>query len=210
MISYHQPMSKQSIIIGLTGNIGAGKSEILRLAQQRGARVIDADKVAHQVMTPGGRAYAAVAAAFGREVMQPDGTIDRVGLGRIVFSNPDRLATLEHIVHPAVIEAIRREIEAAPEPVIVIEAIKLLESGISSALCDQVWVVTSPVEQQIVRLMQSRGMSRTEAEARMATQSPQAFKISQADVILDNSGTLDALATQFEAAWQRLDLLQPV
>lgn len=198
------------IIIGLTGNIGTGKTTVLRMLAARGAYTIDADAIAHQVMEPGGRAYEAVVAAFGPEILNPDGTINRQRLGQIVFADPDRLARLEQIVHPAVIAVINALVEQTTAPVVVIEAIKLLEAGMAVTLCDQVWVVTSPVEQQIERLMAERGMTREAAMARMASQSPQSFKISQADVVLDNSGTFADLERQVEAAWQRLGVAVPV
>ncbi|MCS7038201.1 MAG: dephospho-CoA kinase [Anaerolineae bacterium] len=197
------------IIIGLTGNIGTGKTTVLRMLAERGAYTIDADAIAHQVMEPGGRAYEAVVAAFGPEILNPDGTINRQRLGQIVFADPDRLARLEQIVHPAVIAVINALVEQTTAPVVVIEAIKLLEAGMAVTLCDQVWVVTSPVEQQIERLMAERGMTREAAMARMASQSPQSFKISQADVVLDNSGTFADLERQVEAAWQRLGVAAP-
>lgn len=203
-------MSQASTIIGLTGNIGTGKSTILQMLRERGARTIDADKVAHEVMAPGGRAYPAIVEAFGEAILMPDGAIDREKLGQIVFDDPAKLSLLEQIVHPAVLEQISAEAEAASEEVVVIEAIKLLEAGMSVALCDQIWVVVSPVEQQIQRLMESRGMSREDAEARMASQSPQAFKVSHADVVIDNSGSIEDLEKQVDAAWRALFISQPI
>ena len=131
-------------------------------------------------------------------------------LGRIVFKDPDKLSLLEQIVHPAVFEEVNAEVELATEAVIVIEAIKLLEAGMSAALCDQIWVVISPVEQQVERLVESRSMSRATAEARMAAQSPQSFKVSQADVVIDNSGSIEDLEEQVEAAWRNLSVSQPI
>ncbi|NOZ72012.1 MAG: dephospho-CoA kinase [Chloroflexi bacterium] len=197
-------MNKPAIVIGLTGNIGTGKSTVLELLRQRGARIIDTDKVAHEVMSPGGAAYERVIKAFGREVLQEDGSIDRKRLGEIVFADPDKLSLLEQIVHPAVFTRLAKLIAEAEEPVVFIEAIKLFEAGMSITLCDQVWVVTAPTEQQIERLMRTRNMSRAEAEARMALQSPQAFKAGQADLVIDNSGTLEELKAQVDAAWQHL------
>ncbi len=203
-------MSNSSTIIGLTGNIGTGKSAILEMMRAKGARTIDADKVAHQVMAQGGRAYDAIVEAFGSDILDSSGAIDRPTLGRIVFDDHDKLSLLEQIMHPAVYVQIGIETEEAEEAVIVIEAIKLLEAGMSSALCDQVWVVTSPLEQQIARLMTTRNMNRQAAESRMRSQSPQSFKVSQADVVLDNSGSLEALQAQIDRAWHRLGLATQV
>ena len=199
----------ETLIIGLTGNIGTGKTTVLNMLAARGARIIDADEVAHRVTAPGGIAFGPIIALFGSDILDPGGAIDRSRLGQIVFGDPDKLAQLEKIVHPAVYEAVNAEVERATEPVLVIEAIKLLEAGMAASICDQVWVITSPVDQQVERLMSDRGMSRAAARARMATQSPQAFKVSQADVVLDNSRTLADLERQVEAAWQRLGLPTP-
>ena len=199
-------MSKLRTVIGLTGNIGTGKSTVLEILYQFGAHTIDADKIAHQVIQPGGRAYDAIVATFSGEILDQEGFIDRTMLGQIVFEDPDQLQVLERIVHPAVFEQIGAELAEATEAVIVIEAIKLLEAGMAITLCDQVWVVTTDEEQQVQRLMESRKMSRDAAEARMTSQSPQAFKISQADVVLDNNGSLDALTTQVKKAWNALEM----
>ena len=199
-------MSKLRTVIGLTGNIGTGKSTVLEILYQFGAHTIDADKIAHQVIQPGGRAYDAIVATFSGEILDRKGIIDRAVLGQIVFEDPDQLQVLERIVHPAVFEQIGAELAEATEAVIVIEAIKLLEAGMAITLCDQVWVVTTDEEQQVQRLMESRKMSRDAAEARMTSQSPQAFKISQADVVLDNNGSLDALTTQVKKAWNALEM----
>ncbi len=198
-----------TIVIGLTGNIATGKSAVTRMLAGLGAHVIDADAVAHRVIAPGGRAYHAVLEAFGSDLVQEDGTINRRRLAEIVFADPAALTRLEAIVHPAVYESVRQEIsrieaKADPEglePVVVIEAIKLLEARMSVSLCDQVWVVTAAPEQQLRRLIEQRGMSEAEAHRRMAAQSPQAVKVQRADVVIDNSGTLEDTAAQVRAAW---------
>jgi dephospho-CoA kinase len=199
-------MSHPRTVIGLTGNIGTGKSTVLEMLRHFGARTIDADKIAHQVIQPGGRAYDSIVTTFGGEILDKAGAIERTKLGEIVFEDPDRLQVLERIVHPAVFAQINSELAEATESVIVIEAIKLLEAGMAITLCDQVWVVTTDEEQQVQRLMESRNMSRDAAEARMMSQSPQAFKISQADVVLDNNGNLDDLTAQVKKAWNALEM----
>ncbi len=198
-----------TLVIGLTGNIGTGKSTVLRMLADLGAHTIDADEVAHQAIAPGGPAYQAVLETFGPDIVREDGTIDRRRLADIVFSDPAALARLEAIVHPAVYQLVRqaiRRIEAeadpdGPEPVVVIEAIKLLESGTLLPLCDQIWVVTTSPEQQVQRLVSQRGISEAEARRRMAAQSPQAEKVKRADVVIDNSGTLADTAAQVRTAW---------
>jgi dephospho-CoA kinase len=191
-------------IIGLTGNIGVGKSTVMALLSEMGAVGIDADKVAHEVMEPGQPAYDQIVARFGPQIAPGGGPIDRLRLGQIVFSDPAALADLEAIVHPAVFQVIQRRVAEAGAPVVVIEAIKLLEAGLSRQLCDQVWVVTAPRAQQIQRLMQSRGLSEAEATLRIDAQPPQAEKIAQADVVIENDGSLAEVCAQVEWAWQTL------
>ena len=128
------------LVIGLTGGIGSGKSVVLADLVSLGAEGIDADRVAHEVMAPDGPAYAPIVAEFGRDILAPDGQIDRGELGRRVFADPAQLARLEAIVHPAVGEAIAAHVAASQAPAVVIEAIKLFEAGLSRRLCDEVWV----------------------------------------------------------------------
>jgi Dephospho-CoA kinase (EC 2.7.1.24) len=130
-------------IIGLTGNIATGKSTVARMLRDLGATVIDADRVAHEVMRAGTPVHRAVVETFGPQVLRPDGEIDRARLGAVVFSDPQALAQLEAIVHPAVLEEVARRIAAAPTPVVVVEAIKLIESGMAEAF-DALWVTTCP------------------------------------------------------------------
>ncbi len=197
-------MSKPALVIGITGNIGTGKSTVLQMLRELGAFIIDADQVAHEVMAPGGPAYEGVIKAFGPDIVQADGQIDRKRLGEIVFAHPDQLSRLETIVHPAVFTRLTQLLDEAGEQVVFIEAIKLLEAGMAISLCDRVWVVTAPRAQQIERLMRTRNMSRAEAKARMALQSPQALKTAQADVVIHNDGSMEALQQQVTTAWQQL------
>lgn len=191
-------------VIGLTGNIATGKSTVLRMLEELGAKVIDADAITREVMKRGQRAYREIVAAFGREILRPDREIDREALGRRVFSDPAALRRLEQIVHPATIERIAREIENAQERVVVVEAIKLIESGMVARLCNALWVVDAPLEQQICRLMGSRGMSRESALQRIQAQSPQAEKVAIADVVIDNSGSLEETRQRVLAAWETI------
>jgi dephospho-CoA kinase len=220
-------------LIGLTGNIGCGKSTVLEMLRGHGAHVIDADRVTHEVQRPGQPVYAAIVAAFGAGILAaPDGPIDRRKLGAIVFADPAALRRLEQIVHPAVHARIQAWLEqiaeqgdkvtrrhcdkvtegeitvspphrVTPSSVAVIDAIKLLESG-WKPLCDAIWVVTCTPEQQAERLVATRGMSVEEARGRIAAQPPQATKIAQADVVIDNSGPLEETRRQVEAAWRAI------
>lgn len=190
-------------VIGLTGNIGTGKSTVTRMLADLGATVIDADTLAHEVIAPGTPGWQQVVDAFGPEIVAADGTIDRARLAAIVFSDPAALARLEAIVHPLVIQEADRRIRAIRRGVVVIEAIKLIESGMYRD-CDALWVVTARPEQQLERLVRERGMSATEVQRRMAAQPPQSEKVTLADVVIDNSGTPEETRAQVEAAWRAL------
>ena len=194
--------SHRPLLIGLTGNIGTGKSTVARVLAELGAETIDADQVAHEVMRAGTPVHAAIIATFGPEVLAPGGEIDRVRLGSLVFADPVALARLEAIVHPATLEAITRRIAATSANVVVVEAIKLIEAGMASG-CDSVWVTTCRPEQQVQRIMSERGLSRAEAGQRVRAQPPQEEKIGQADVVIDTSGTLSWTQAQVQAAWER-------
>ncbi len=191
-------MVQSQRLIGLTGNIATGKSTVAGLLAELGATVIDADKVAHQVMLRGGEAFGRIVAAFGPEVVGAKGEIDRQYLGRIVFEDPGALHRLEEIVHPAVGVEIQRRIAAAQTPSVVIEAIKLIEVGLHH-LCHALWVTTCPAEQQIERLMKERAFSFEQAELRVSAQPPQAQKINLADVVIDTSGNMADTQRQVNA-----------
>ncbi len=193
-------MDKRRILIGLTGNIATGKSEVARMLSALGARVIDADKVAHEVMAPGGPAYEAVVSAFGRTILAPDGTVDRGKLGAIVFRDPEALRRLEAAVHPATTTEVARRIMEADERVIVVEAIKLIEAGMHRHY-DALWVVTAPRPLQIARLVNARGLPEKEAALRVDAQPPQEEKAAAADLVIANDGDLDALRAKVQAAW---------
>lgn len=190
--------------IGLTGNIATGKSTVLAYLQQRGAAVIDADQLTHQAMLPAGPAYRAVVAAFGAQILTEDGAIDRKALGAIVFADPTRLAQLEAIVHPAVFELAQAILHTTSAPVVIIEAIKLLEAGRLLRMCDEVWVVVADEATQLARLIRDRGMTEEDARRRMAAQSSQADKVRQATRVIDNSGTEGSLYKQLDAIWNEL------
>ena len=177
------------IVIGLTGNIATGKSLILRMLQELGATVIDADKLAHQTMRSGTAVYGAIIEEFGKFIVDDEGEIDRAKLGQIVFSNPDALTWLESVTHPAVREMIVKRINEAPTEVVAIEAIKLFEAGLAEQ-CQSNWVVMAPPELQLKRLVERRKMSPDVAKQRIKAQSSQKEKATKADVIIDNSGEL--------------------
>jgi dephospho-CoA kinase len=187
-------------LIGLTGNIATGKSEVGRTLEELGARVIDADQVAHEVMRPGGDAYGAVVAAFGREILDAEGQVDRRKLGAIVFRDAYALRRLEEAVHPAVLAEVAERIAQATGPVVVVEAIKLIEAGMHHD-CDSLWVVTAPRDLQIARLVASRGWTEAEAALRVDAQPPQARKAALADVVIVNDAGLEELHARVREAF---------
>ena len=197
-------------LIGLTGNIACGKSTVLAMLQDLGAAVIDADQVTRQVQQPGEPVYQAIIEAFGEAILvAPGGPIDRQRLGAIVFSDPQALRRLEQIVHPAVHARILAWLDgvASHAQVAVIDAVKLLEAGWKQ-VCDAIWVVTCTPEQQLRRLIETRGMSESEARMRIAAQPSQESRAAQADIVIDNSGSLDATRAQVNAAWERVPVDQ--
>ena len=192
------------LLIGLTGNIATGKSAVAQRLRELGATVIDADQVSRMVVQKGQPALEKIAQTFGPQVIQPDGELDRKALGQIVFNDPQKLKQLEQITHPAVHVEIERQLDALPpETVAVIEVIKLVESGWAER-CDSIWVTDCLPEEQINRLMRSRGMSGAEARQRVTAQNSQAEKLARADVIIDTSGAYAQMRKQVSRAWQQL------
>jgi dephospho-CoA kinase len=193
----------QRRIIGLTGNIATGKSAVRIMLEALGATAIDADAVARDVVQPGQPALTLIVDEFGPAVLNANGTLNRQQLGDIVFGDPEKLKALEAITHPAVRAAIRTRIQLLPpEAIVVLEMIKLFESG-WSAQCAEVWVTHCPEALQRERLMQGRNMTDAAARARIAAQQPQAEKLARADVAIDTSGTLEDTRSQVLAAWDR-------
>lgn len=193
-------------IIGLTGGIGTGKSTVAEMLAARGAHVIDADKIGHEVYRPGTDGFRQVAAAFGSEIVGADGAIDRRVLGARVFADQYQLARLNTIVHPLIWAEILRQVEAtraaAPTQPVVVEAAIMVEAG-WSALVDQVWLVTAETELAIARVMAGRGLDRAEIERRMATQMSEAERRRHATVVIENNGTRAELETRVEVAWRQ-------
>ena len=192
------------LIVGLTGNIATGKSTVLQYLRAKGAYVIDADTLTHQAMQPDGPAYAAIIEAFGPTVIKEDGTVDRTALGRIVFSDPLKLRQLEEIVHPAVFVLAQEELARTDASLVVVEAIKLLESQRLLTLCSEVWVVTADADVQLRRLISQRSMTEAEARQRMAAQSAQEEKVKHATRVITNNGTPEALYRQLDGLWNEL------
>ena len=171
---------------------------------ERGAVLVDADAIAHEVTAPGGEAYAAVVERFGPAIVDGDGSIDRRALADLVFADPDALADLEALVHPVVLEAIDRRLaaEAETDHVVVVVIPLLVEVGWDRA--DRVVVVDTPEDVAVRRLVASRGMSEDDVRRRLGAQADRATRLAGADHVLTNDGTLEHLRRQVDALWSAL------
>jgi dephospho-CoA kinase len=185
--------------IGLTGNIACGKSTVGRLLVERGGEYIDADRLVHVLLEPGTPENDRIVERFGAEVRGDDGRIDRPTLGAIVFADSAALRDLEAILHPGVRAEIGRRLDAATAPMVVVDAIKLFEGGLAKEM-DAAWVVTCPREEQLRRLVDERGLTPEQAAVRIAAQGSQEEKVRQANVVIDNGGTLAETERQVDAA----------
>ncbi|MEU9152955.1 dephospho-CoA kinase [Streptomyces sp. NPDC048417] len=190
--------------VGLTGGIGAGKSEVSRLLVGHGAVLVDADRIAREVVERGSPGLAAVVEAFGADVLAADGTLDRPKLGSVVFADPEKLAVLNSIVHPLV-GARSRELEnAAAADAVVINDVPLLAENGLAGLYDVVVVVDVAPETQLDRLTRLRGMAEPDARARMAAQATREKRLEIADIVIDNDVPLDVLEQRVAEVWTDL------
>ncbi len=189
-------------VIGLTGNIGTGKSVVRRMLEHLGAFGIDADALSHRVIAKNAPGYNLVIKQFGNWIVGPDGEIDRRKLGRVVFSDPQAMEILEGIVHPLVNQALDYIIERVKKRVVVIEAIKLLESDVKG-ICDSIWVSYAPAEIQLERLVNRRKMDEKDARQRIKSQSPQVIKMSEANVVIKNDGSVEDTWKQVVRHWKK-------
>ncbi|MGW5787682.1 dephospho-CoA kinase [Streptomyces sp. NPDC003757] len=190
--------------VGLTGGIGAGKSEVSRLLVEHGAVLIDADRIAREVVAPGTPGLAAVVEAFGEGVLAEDGSLDRPKLGSIVFADPERLAVLNGIVHPLVGERSRALEEAAAEDAVVVHDVPLLTENGLAPLYDLVVVVDADPGTQLDRLVRLRGMTEHDARARMAAQATREQRREIADVVVGNDVPLEELRRRVAELWAEL------
>jgi dephospho-CoA kinase len=190
--------------IGLTGGIGSGKSEVAGRLAARGAVVIDADKIAREVVEPGTPGLARVVATFGEAVLRPDGSLDRERLGAIVFADPEKLAALNAIVHPLVGERVAGLQKEADDDAIVVYDVPLLVENNLAPMYDVVIVVDAADEVRIARLAEHRGMSGADAKARIAAQASRPDRLAAADIVIPNEGGLDALESRVAEVWDEL------
>ncbi len=200
------------MIAGLTGGIATGKSTVARLFQELGAHVIDFDVLAHEVTRPGLKAWEEIVKFFGVEILNPDQTINRKKLGRLVFDDPEKLARLNQIVHPAVFEEdqkITAQILAWDPRAVIIKEIPLLIEAGAGHLVEKIIVVYASPEVQLQRLL-ARGLDRDEALKRINAQAPLSEKMKWADFVIYNDGNLEETRRQVEEVYQQLVSCAPV
>lgn len=190
--------------VGLTGGIGSGKSEVSKRLAEHGAIVIDADRIAREVVEPGTEGLARVVAEFGPEVLREDGSLDRERLGAIVFADRDRLAALNAIVHPLVGARVAELQDAAPDDAIVVYDVPLLAENNLAPMYDVVVVVDAADEIRLDRLTRLRGMAEADAKARIAAQASREDRLKIADIVIVNEGTLDDLRARADEVWREL------
>lgn len=192
--------------VGLTGGIGSGKSEVSRRLAAHGALVVDADVIAREVVEPGTPGLAEIVDAFGPEVLQPDGSLDREALAQRVFADVGLRAKLNAIVHPRVGErmaALERAARADGNPVVVFDVPLIAENRLAAGF-DVVVVVDVPPDAQRERLVRLRGMTMQQAEARIAAQASREERLAIADIVIDNSGPLAGLDRKVDSLWAEL------
>lgn len=192
------------LLVGLTGGIGSGKSTVSAMLAERGAEIIDADRIAREVVLPGTPAWCKIRDHFGPEVLLADGHIDRAALAGKVFADPAKLALLNQITHPEIFARIADRLEElhGRDVVVVLDAALLLETGLAQRV-DMVIVTHSPKELRVERLV-ARGLGSQQAEARMVSQLSEDERLARADLVIDNSGSLEDLVEQVDNAWQEL------
>lgn len=194
-------------IIGLTGGIASGKSTVARILEEKGAQVIDADQLARDVVVPGTEAHAAIVREFGRDILCPDGAIDRGKLGAIVFADPAARRRLEAITHPVIAKLAEVRLNSLRKQgtaVAFYMAPLLIEAGITGRV-DEIWVVYVDRETQLARLMARDGSNRPDALRRIESQMPMEEKRSYGKEVIDNRGSLEETTRQVFEAWERLE-----
>jgi dephospho-CoA kinase len=191
-------------IIGLVGNIGSGKSTVLRMLEKLGAETVDADQLVHEVMAQDSPVSRAIVDAFGEEILDEDGNVDRKRLGSVVFEDRQALTRLEQIVHPAVDRLFVETVSSSDAPIMAVEAVKLVESG-AHRLLSSLWLVTCPAEERLRRLVEDRGADPEEVKERLNAQMTEEDLAQWADVIIDNGGTLEHTWEQVKTEWARIE-----
>jgi dephospho-CoA kinase len=191
-----------AFVLGLTGNIACGKSSIgTLLADRYAADYVDADRIVHERYAAGTRETSAIAERFGADLLQPDGTINRRRLGDIVMADRAALRDLEQILDPGVRAAIEARLSGSVAPVVVLDAIRLIEGGLYKR-CDAVWVVVCDPAIQVARLQATRNFSIEQAQLRVSAQAPVEAKLQHSTAVISNNGSVEQLEAEVERAWQ--------
>jgi dephospho-CoA kinase len=196
------------LVVGLTGGIGSGKSTVSALLAAKGAVVVDADAVVHELQRPGTAVFEAMVDRFGNGIVAADGSLDRSAVADIVFNDPDALADLNGIVHPAVgAEIVRRMDElSTTDAVVVLDVPLMVESARGYPVAGLIVVDVDP-EVAVRRLVEQRGMREDDARARIARQASRQERRARADIVIENSGSLDDLAAQVDRTWRWIEAL---
>jgi dephospho-CoA kinase len=195
--------SRLPFVIGLTGPIAAGKSTVAGLLRQRGAEVIDADRVYRSLLVPGSMLWQRLKERFGPSIVGSAGEIDRAALANIVFSDPKELADLDRITHPAVVAEIRDQIAQSSAPLVVLEAVKLVQSGLTSDV-DALWFITADADTRMRRLVSRSGMDEAQAQVRIDAAPETVPEGVRFDATIDTSGDLASTASAVDDAWRSL------
>jgi dephospho-CoA kinase len=194
------------LVIGLTGNLGTGKSTVSHMLVELGAKHIEADDLGHDLLQQDEQVHAEIVNAFGVSILNTSGEIDREKLSKVVFDDKAALSRLNSITHPRILQIVKQQIEEdrqAGDRVVVLEAALLIEAG-WKALVDQLWVTTAPEATIVSRLMKSRGMTEEQILDRLRSQMPQEEKARQADVVINTDCTMDELGARVKELWSKL------
>lgn len=192
---------RRAFVIGLTGPIASGKSTVLEMLAARGAEVMDADVVYRSLLAPGSELSERIIARFGPGIVNKSGDIDRAALGARVFTDAAALRELDALTHPLVVSAIRHRIANARAGIVVVEAIKLIQSGLGSEI-DSLWVVTADERSRLQRLLARSGLDEGQVRQRLSAGLDPDMSQAEADIVIDNSGTLEETARQVDHAWR--------
>jgi dephospho-CoA kinase len=195
-------------IIGLTGNIASGKTEVAKIFRELGAKIIDADKIAREVVEPGEPAWQEIVEEFGSDILNSDGSINRKNLGEIIFNDNRKREQLNRITHPRIMAKIKGAIDNYKKEnvkLVTIEAALIVERGGLLNVIDELIVVSTDAETQIARIMARDGLQRDEALSRMESQMPISEKTKHAAYIIDNSGSLGETRKQVEEVWEKIN-----
>lgn len=194
-----------AFIVGLTGGIGSGKSTVCSMLAAKGGKIVDADAIVHELQVPGQVVFDEMVEAFGPEILQADGTLDRAKVGQIVFADPEKRQKLQAIVWPRVGERVRELIESATDDDVVILDVPLMAEATdgSRRLAEQIIVVDASEDTQL-RHLAEKGVAADVAKARMAAQASREDRLKLADHVINNDGSLDELSKQVDALWKEL------